>query len=192
MARAERFAEETGGSVVMNSKGKPTVNVVNEEGDGIRNYNNFGDFSSWKNLGQTLKGFDAALEGSGGNGNEYTGDQGQKEFVKDMGTASTYVKAAGVVIFALGMMPAGAAVFNVGSKMDDISTAAQVIYDIKDASNGKSGAGSNAIVGAVSLIGGNAVGNSIDKSTMDATQKFMTKAIAEKTIDVVQEKSTKK
>lgn len=198
LARAEKFAEKTGGSVVMDAKSKPTVNVLNAEGDGIVNYNNFGDFSSWSNFGNTLLGFVKKLDEGGSGGNEYAGDQGQREFVEDMGTASTYVKGTGVVVasssvfFGPEMIPVGASIYNVGSKMDDVSTAAQVIYDVKDASNGKSGAGNNAIVGAVSLIGGNAVGNSIDKTTMDATQKFMTKVVADKTIDVVKNNSMKK
>lgn len=182
----------------MDSKGKPTVNVVNEDGDGISNYNNFGDFSSWKNFGETISGLESATEGGGGNGNEYTGEKGQREFVKDMGKSSTIVKGIGVGVYASSllfgpeMMIPGTCIYNFGSKMDDLSTAAQVIYDVKDAQNGKSGAGSNAIVGAVSLIGGKVVGNSIEKSTLDVNQKFMTKVIADKTIDVVKEKSMKK
>jgi hypothetical protein len=89
-------------------------------------------------------------------------------------------------------MPLGISIYNAGAKMDDVSTAVQVIYDVKDAANGKEGAMTNAAIGTVSLIGGRRVGDEIEKSSLNASQKFATQVVADKTIDVVAEKSMKK
>lgn len=144
MARAERFAQEVGGSVVVNERtGKPSVNYgVQDTSDGgftFKSTSKFGDFSYWKNFKETMHGLDKAMQGT--SGNEYTGVQGMREFGDYLGKGSTYVKVTGVIITASSVLvgpeaaPIGIAIYNAGGVMDDASTTLQTIADYSQEKN---------------------------------------------------------
>ncbi|WP_262707620.1 RHS repeat-associated core domain-containing protein [Flavobacterium stagni] len=187
MARAEKFAKENGGSVVMNEKGRPTVNILNSEGNGIISYDKFGDFSSWKNFGNTLGGFIKTLDAGGSGGNEYTGTQGMREFGEDLGKGSTYVKGAGVIITASSVVfgpevaPVGIGIYDAGSGMDDVSTALQVTADIEQ------GKGAQATTRVLGLVAGKVADGVIDKNVSGSVSQTILKHRADNYIGLAKD-----
>lgn len=186
VARAEKFAAKVGGSVVMRENGRPAVNYnVQGTADGGMSFtttSKFGDFSSWKNVGQTLKGFDAALEGNGGN--EYTGAKGMRDFGEDASTASTYVKGAGALVAAgsvvtgqLEFAPVGMAIFEAGDVMDKTGAALLIGSDLND------GNLNNAAIRIGAEVIDAKVGKVIDASSLNGVQKFGGKAATDGILD---------
>lgn len=205
MARAEKFAEKVGGTVRMDSKGKPVVGYGGKSPDGngaiVKTEKKFGDFSTWKNVGQTLGGFFKALDGGGtnlGNGDgEYTGANGLKNFGKDFGKAlgkgSTYVKAGGVIAVAGGVLSGqpevvggGVAAYRAGDTMDKISTGVLITTDIAD-KNGR-----DAVVRGVAFGVGQMVGTKIDSGISDEAAKTAATYVVDQTIDAAKEQSLTK
>jgi RHS repeat-associated protein len=105
MDRAEDFANKTGGVLRMEN-GKPYVTVVSadevEGGMVITSYSKFGDFSSWKNFGDTFRRFDKELEGNYDGANSGTLSKGELEFaaktMQNTGTGLTILGFATSVI----------------------------------------------------------------------------------------------
>jgi hypothetical protein len=185
MARAEQFAGKIGGSVVVGINGRASVNYnVGGTADGgmtITSKSNFGDFSSWKNFKETMRGFDSASQGSGGN--EYTGTKGMREFGEDMGKGSTYVKATGVLVAGASVIagpetiPVGVGIYRAGDAIDNISTGLTIGADLDE---GK--VGDAAIKGAAMYID-NKIGNKIESGAGSQLQKLATEATTGAVID---------
>jgi len=204
MGRAEAFAEKTGGSVVIGENGKPTVNYLTKDESGytINSTSKFGDFSSWKNFGQTLKGFDKALEGSsdGANyGGKYGGVDGMRKYGEDISNSSTYVKAGGVVVAGIGtgslqpeVVAGGMVMYDIGATMDDVGTGVQAYSDVVDAVNGKAGSTTNTLVRTSALITGKVVDNAMDNSSLNSTNKFVGKVTGGIVVDQVKDASLTK
>lgn len=204
LARSEKFAEKTGGSIVIGENGKPRVNYLTKGEDGytINSTNKFGDFSSWKNFGQTLKGFDKAMEGSydGANyGGEYGGVKGMRALGEDLSNSSTYVKAGGVVVAGIGtaslqpkVVAGGMVMYDIGATMDDVGTGVQAYSDVVDAVNGKAGSTTNALVRTSALITGKVVDNAMDNSSLNSTNKFVGKVTGGIVVDQVKDASLTK
>lgn len=191
MARAERFASKVGGSVVVGGSGRASVNYdakgSSDGGMSFKSKSDFGDFSSWKNVGETLSGFSNALDRGGtnyGNGDgEYTGVAGMRAFGEDASSASTYVKGAGILVTASSVVvgpevaPVGIGIFEVGDAMDKASTALLIGSDLND------GNLSNAGVRIGAEIIDAKVGKMIDASSLNSVQKFGGKAATDAVLD---------
>ena len=67
--RAQKFADKVGGTVYKNDAGKSVVRYE-QNGETVHKGKGFGDFSSWKNFGETMGGLDRALEGGNDGANQ--------------------------------------------------------------------------------------------------------------------------
>ena len=194
LARAEKFASKVGGSVHINElSGKPSVNYdaqsTSDGGVSFKFESRFGDFSSWKNVKQTLIGFDRALEGSSdgtNSGGYYGGIKGRDKFIEDSSDTSTYIKITGLAVAATGDIPMGIAIYDVGENVDKASTGLQII---KDFTNKKIG---SAVTRLVSEVATGKVDAIIDKSIKNEARKLGLKAGSEKIIESVRDSVVKK
>jgi hypothetical protein len=196
MARAERFAAKVGGTIMTRANGRPSVNYVTQSKDGeyaINNKRGFGDFSSWKNVGETLAGFDRALNAGGtnyGNGDgQYTGAAGMRAFGEDAGDASTYVKGVGILVTASSVVvgpeaaPVGMGIYEAGDAMDKVSTGMLIGADLNE---GKTG---DAAIRGGSMLLDHVVGKKIDAGSGNQGSKFYKKAVSGAVIDNAKNKA---
>lgn len=122
---------------------------------------------SLSNFGHKMSAKMNSLQGS--STSEYQGVDGMMEFADDLGKSSTYVKGAGALVTAsslvLGpeMIAPGALIYNVGSGMDDVSTALTIHGNFSKGNN------TEAAKDGAFLLLGKATDGIIDKNIPQAT-----------------------
>jgi len=122
---------------------------------------------SLSNFGHKMSAKMNSLQGS--STSEYQGVDGMMEFADDLGKSSTYVKGAGALVTAssvvLGpeMIVPGTLIYNVGSGMDDVSTALTIHGNFSKGNN------TEAAKDGAFLLLGKATDGIIDKNIPQAS-----------------------
>jgi len=102
---------------------------------------------------------------------KYEGVDGMMKFADDLGSASTYVKGAGAIITASSVVvgpeviPVGIGVYDLGSAMDDVSTALTVTGDFSKGNN------SEAVTGLIFAGVGKSADKAIDNAIPQSSDK---------------------
>lgn len=197
MVRAEKFAAKNDGRINRDSNGKiisvtTTSGQVHADGNGmdvtVNTYKNFGDFSSFRNFGNTLIGFDKALSGSSdgfNTGGSYGGLDGMRKFSEEANNFGDALEDAGMAASATGAgVVAGAPMILAGEIITGYATTLDIIADISEIKFQNVG---------IKTIGEGvqgALGKQIKKSRVGKAVEFGTKLVTKKTVDKVVEENT--